>query len=139
MSSIIWKYCTSIFLLLQLRNQAETELRALRAELTQKKINISLTRSQQLNALGSTADITPRTEVSPRWYAHWMTVQIVLERTGELVCWPDHNTRGVQLSHLLAIKRHPLKRQSVLIRVLLEILCYSRTVFCALWHPSGKL
>lgn len=33
--------------LLQLRNQAEVELRALRAELVQKKISLSLTRSQQ--------------------------------------------------------------------------------------------
>jgi hypothetical protein len=32
---------------LQLRNQAEVELRALRAELVQKKISLSLTRSQQ--------------------------------------------------------------------------------------------
>ncbi|KAK3091842.1 hypothetical protein FSP39_023087 [Pinctada imbricata] len=36
---------------MKLRNQAETELRALRAELTQKKIHLTLTRNQQLAAL----------------------------------------------------------------------------------------
>ncbi|KAK7490477.1 hypothetical protein BaRGS_00018263 [Batillaria attramentaria] len=36
---------------MKLRNQAEAELRALRAELTQKKINLSLTRSQHFAAL----------------------------------------------------------------------------------------
>ncbi|XP_074641749.1 uncharacterized protein LOC141899386 isoform X4 [Tubulanus polymorphus] len=41
----------------KLRNQAESELRALRAELTQKKINLTLTRSQKLAALGSTSDL----------------------------------------------------------------------------------
>ncbi|ELT88991.1 hypothetical protein CAPTEDRAFT_149845 [Capitella teleta] len=37
---------------MKLRTQAETELRALRAELTQKKINVTLTRSQQYQAIG---------------------------------------------------------------------------------------
>jgi len=32
---------------MKLRNQAETELRALRAELTQKKVNVTLARTQQ--------------------------------------------------------------------------------------------
>ena len=56
---------------LQLRNQAETELRALRAELTQKKINLTLSRNSNLttyappaadvNLISSrTTAITPR-------------------------------------------------------------------------------
>ncbi|XP_013390050.1 spermatogenesis-associated protein 1 isoform X2 [Lingula anatina] len=50
---------------MKLRNQAETELRALRAELTQKKINVTLTRSQQMAALGSSHDVfSPRTPVA---------------------------------------------------------------------------
>ncbi|XP_070194594.1 caldesmon-like isoform X2 [Littorina saxatilis] len=40
---------------MKLRNQAEAELRALRAELVQKKINLSLTRSQQFAALSPAA------------------------------------------------------------------------------------
>lgn len=43
---------------MKLRSQAEGELRALRAELTQKKINVTLTRSQQLAALEGGPDIT---------------------------------------------------------------------------------
>ena len=46
--------CTYIILaLFQLRNQAETELRALRAELTQKKMNMNLSRTQKMNSLGN--------------------------------------------------------------------------------------
>lgn len=41
----------SLLSFFQLRNQAEAELRALRAELVQKKINLTLTRSQQFAAL----------------------------------------------------------------------------------------
>ena len=42
-----------ILVLFQLRNQAETELRALRAELTQKKMNMNLSRTQKMNSLGN--------------------------------------------------------------------------------------
>ncbi|XP_067936296.1 spermatogenesis-associated protein 1-like [Watersipora subatra] len=38
---------------MKLRNQAETELRALRAELTQKKMNMNLSRAQKINSLGN--------------------------------------------------------------------------------------
>ncbi|CAH1775651.1 unnamed protein product [Owenia fusiformis] len=53
---------------MKLRNQAETELRALRTELTQKKINVTLTRSQQMAALGSSQDLySPQSHgLSPR-------------------------------------------------------------------------
>ncbi|XP_064604920.1 spermatogenesis-associated protein 1-like isoform X3 [Liolophura sinensis] len=55
---------------MKLRNQAETELRALRAELTQKKINLTLSRSQQMATLSASnndmAYMTPRPMVSPR-------------------------------------------------------------------------
>ncbi|XP_002733667.1 uncharacterized protein LOC100374267 isoform X2 [Saccoglossus kowalevskii] len=59
---------------MKLRNQAETELRALRAELTQKKINVTLSRSQQLAALKESEEnlsyMSPRTPLpstlSPR-------------------------------------------------------------------------
>ncbi|KAK6179049.1 hypothetical protein SNE40_011496 [Patella caerulea] len=42
---------------MKLRNQADAELRALRAELTQKKINLTLSRNQQLAALSPGADL----------------------------------------------------------------------------------
>ncbi|KAL4236525.1 spermatogenesis-associated C-terminus [Mactra antiquata] len=55
---------------MKLRNQAETELRALRAELTQKKINLTLSRNSHLttyappaadvNLISARAGITPR-------------------------------------------------------------------------------
>ena len=51
----------AVFFSLQLRNQAETELRALRAELTQKKINISFNRSKQLNV--GAVDLSPQTPI----------------------------------------------------------------------------
>ena len=44
-TALFWAYLFSVFL--QLRNQAENELRALRAELTQKKINVTLSRRGQ--------------------------------------------------------------------------------------------
>ena len=52
----------------QLRNQAETELRALRAELTQKKINVTLARQQQQTALapGLANTYTPGEMMTPR-------------------------------------------------------------------------
>ncbi|XP_077981582.1 uncharacterized protein LOC144436628 isoform X2 [Glandiceps talaboti] len=55
---------------MKLRNQAETELRALRAELTQKKINVTLSRSQQLRALqeseGNLSFASPRSPLPHR-------------------------------------------------------------------------
>ncbi|KAF6018640.1 SPATA1 [Bugula neritina] len=40
---------------MKLRNQAETELRALRAELTQKKMNMNLSRAQKMNEINNSA------------------------------------------------------------------------------------
>ncbi|XP_070562563.1 spermatogenesis-associated protein 1-like isoform X6 [Ptychodera flava] len=55
---------------MKLRNQAETELRALRAELTQKKINVTLSRSQQLQALQESEEsmsyMSPRSPLPTR-------------------------------------------------------------------------
>ncbi|XP_066298188.1 caldesmon-like [Branchiostoma lanceolatum] len=44
---------------MKLRNQAETELRALRAELTQKKIHAALTRNQHSNIMHSMDKVQP--------------------------------------------------------------------------------
>ncbi|XP_035698845.1 ensconsin-like isoform X1 [Branchiostoma floridae] len=44
---------------MKLRNQAETELRALRAELTQKKIHAALTRNQQSNIMHTMDKVQP--------------------------------------------------------------------------------
>jgi len=56
--------------LLQLRNQAETELRALRAELMQKKINLTLSRNSHLTTYAPpAADVnfmTARSGITPR-------------------------------------------------------------------------
>ncbi|XP_033736929.1 zinc finger CCCH domain-containing protein 13-like isoform X2 [Pecten maximus] len=52
---------------MKLRNQAETELRAMRAELIQKKINRTLTRHQQFPSSLSVSDpYLNRTAISPR-------------------------------------------------------------------------
>ncbi|KAK3592157.1 hypothetical protein CHS0354_019448 [Potamilus streckersoni] len=56
---------------MKLRNQAETELRALRAELTQKKINLTLSRNSHLTAFAPPAAdipfVTPRqAAITPR-------------------------------------------------------------------------
>ncbi|XP_045157950.1 spermatogenesis-associated protein 1-like isoform X14 [Mercenaria mercenaria] len=55
---------------MKLRNQAETELRALRAELTQKKINLTLSRNSHLTTYAPPAAdvnlISARTGLTPR-------------------------------------------------------------------------
>lgn len=53
---------------MKLRNQAETELRAMRAELTQKKINRTLTRHQQFPSSLSVSDpyLNQHTAITPR-------------------------------------------------------------------------
>ncbi|XP_046566993.1 spermatogenesis-associated protein 1-like isoform X9 [Haliotis rubra] len=53
---------------MKLRNQAEAELRALRAELTQKKINLTLTRNQHLAALNPSGEVpsSPRSVIAPQ-------------------------------------------------------------------------
>ncbi|XP_060554014.1 spermatogenesis-associated protein 1-like isoform X2 [Ruditapes philippinarum] len=55
---------------MKLRNQAETELRALRAELTQKKINLTLSRNSHLTTYAPPAAdvnlISTRTGLTPR-------------------------------------------------------------------------
>ncbi|XP_071119189.1 protein starmaker-like isoform X26 [Haliotis cracherodii] len=53
---------------MKLRNQAEAELRALRAELTQKKINLTLTRNQHLAALNPSGEVptTPHAALAPQ-------------------------------------------------------------------------
>lgn len=55
---------------MKLRNQAETELRALRAELTQKKINLTLSRNSHLTTYAPPAAdvnlISARTGITPR-------------------------------------------------------------------------
>ncbi|KAL8625719.1 hypothetical protein ACOMHN_043994 [Nucella lapillus] len=51
---------------MKLRNQAETELRSLRAELVQKKINLSLVRTQQFAALTTgLSEATPVPDIPP--------------------------------------------------------------------------
>lgn len=55
---------------IKLRNQAETELRALRAELIQKKINLTLARNSHLTTYAPHASdvnfMTARSGITPR-------------------------------------------------------------------------
>ena len=61
--------CDLMYFTFQLRNQAETELRALRAELTQKKINLTLSRNSGLTTYAPPATdmnfMSARTGLTP--------------------------------------------------------------------------